>query len=497
MLKRITAERVTGMNFLLTFQYLVSLSGATMKDIADALGYESSYISKWHSGKNLPAGRTFSETMDKLGYYFAARLDTEQAKAKLRCSYPHLESMIRSLPLADILPSILKDAYMLSVAEEKTRSEYNSVQVRPALQVVGSQEILHTCLGEIYHGIAVSQEDASIYLLADFLQFMDTNFLDAMRFHMTKKEKFVLKMMLYPKDSEEQRIAELEMYLLLLGQLPYMEVELYCGKATPSRQLVAMEGQFSGYCIDADDGVPNMLFLSREKNSIESAVIEAKRGMVPSRALYRANPKIENLFIQVNASFATKTQPILYVPFVLAYFGDDQLRQELYEEGKIDDVENEIWNNARHLLSSPAFKGIRLLVRQGTLVERIRNRELDLFDRKITVTKEQMRRYLTYPLGPLEASRNGSVSVIQDHLLDSTVQLPDLIIWAGEKESFLLRPQHVYHCSLESMYYPTGTEEMDDLLYKYLLKLLDHESTRHGAQKEIADFLMTFLEVAP
>ncbi len=47
--KKIGGECV---NFQDVFRDLVQLSESGLKEIGEYMGYESSYISKWHSGKN-------------------------------------------------------------------------------------------------------------------------------------------------------------------------------------------------------------------------------------------------------------------------------------------------------------------------------------------------------------------------------------------------------------------------------------------------------------
>lgn len=57
-------------NFSETLKYLINITDSKIVDIADELGYDNSYISKWINDKNIPAQGISPEVIDQLAEFF-------------------------------------------------------------------------------------------------------------------------------------------------------------------------------------------------------------------------------------------------------------------------------------------------------------------------------------------------------------------------------------------------------------------------------------------
>ena len=62
-------------NYNLALKKIIKFTKSKSVDLAKAIGYDVSYISKWKSGSKLPSSRSVQTINSALGAYFAKRLE--------------------------------------------------------------------------------------------------------------------------------------------------------------------------------------------------------------------------------------------------------------------------------------------------------------------------------------------------------------------------------------------------------------------------------------
>lgn len=102
------------MDFYDIFIFLVNLTGSKIIDIADAISYDRSYLSKWHNKKSLPNEDSWQDLSSSLGKYFSNNMDEDHIKKLIEIK-PSIAYSISETNLEESLISLLDDAYALSL----------------------------------------------------------------------------------------------------------------------------------------------------------------------------------------------------------------------------------------------------------------------------------------------------------------------------------------------------------------------------------------------
>ena len=68
------------MEFSALLQKLIRISNVKPQVLADRMGYDVSYISKWQSGAKLPSSRNAEELFGKMAHFFAVNTEAAQQK---------------------------------------------------------------------------------------------------------------------------------------------------------------------------------------------------------------------------------------------------------------------------------------------------------------------------------------------------------------------------------------------------------------------------------
>ena len=160
-------ERGESMNFSVLLQRLIHITGVKPQVLADRLGYDVSYISKWQSGAKLPSSRNAEELSEKMAHFFVSGADEGRKKA--------IQEAVGPENMEDDLEKSLKKCFLRSLLMQKQQKE----EIRKVREKISydslwqDKEVAAGAVGSmIYEICAQAEKDVDIIVTCPFQEYV-------------------------------------------------------------------------------------------------------------------------------------------------------------------------------------------------------------------------------------------------------------------------------------------------------------------------------------
>lgn len=160
-------------NFSETLKYLISLTDSKIADIADELGYDNSYISKWINDKNIPAQGISAEVIDQLGEFFTRAIVQKDLEKGLEGLTERKVPVYGDGNKRQILVSCLEDSYFWSLKERNKTVSIDSEKETDSYTT--KEEICRVSMQLIKNYVALVREKLVIYTNLDLFDEKNQN----------------------------------------------------------------------------------------------------------------------------------------------------------------------------------------------------------------------------------------------------------------------------------------------------------------------------------
>lgn len=155
------------MNFSVLLQKLIHITGVKPQVLADRLGYDVSYISKWQSGAKLPSSRNAEELSEKMAHFFVSGADEGRKKA--------IQEAVGPENMEDDLEKALKKYFLQSLLMQKQQKE----EIRKVREKISydslwqDKEVAAGAVGSmIYEICAQAEKDVDIIVTCPFQEYV-------------------------------------------------------------------------------------------------------------------------------------------------------------------------------------------------------------------------------------------------------------------------------------------------------------------------------------
>lgn len=155
------------MNFSVLLQRLIHITGVKPQVLADRLGYDVSYISKWQSGAKLPSSRNAEELSEKMAHFFVSGADEGRKKA--------IQEAVGPENMEDDLEKALKKCFLRSLLMQKQQKE----EIRKVREKISydslwqDKEVAAGAVGSmIYEICAQAEKDVDIIVTCPFQEYV-------------------------------------------------------------------------------------------------------------------------------------------------------------------------------------------------------------------------------------------------------------------------------------------------------------------------------------
>ena len=155
------------MEFSALLQKLIRISNVKPQVLADRMGYDVSYISKWQSGAKLPSSRNAEELFGKMAHFFAVNTEAAQQKEikevlGLEYDGAGLEKALEKC----LLQSLLK--------QKEQKEEHRKVQERISYDSLWQDQetVAGAVGGMIYELCSRAERDVDIIVTCPFQEYV-------------------------------------------------------------------------------------------------------------------------------------------------------------------------------------------------------------------------------------------------------------------------------------------------------------------------------------
>lgn len=155
------------MEFSALLQKLIRISNVKPQVLADRMGYDVSYISKWQSGAKLPSSRNAEELFGKMAHFFAVNTEAAQQKEikevlGLEYDGAGLEKVLEKC----LLQSLLK--------QKEQKEEHRKVQERISYDSLWQDQetVAGAVGGMIYELCSRAERDVDIIVTCPFQEYV-------------------------------------------------------------------------------------------------------------------------------------------------------------------------------------------------------------------------------------------------------------------------------------------------------------------------------------
>lgn len=155
--------------YAIALKTLVSLTETKNLVLAKLTGYDISYISKWSSGRKLPAAKHSARINDQLARYFASML---QSQGQDQAFYRLVPTASRTASLSDAVASYLQSAYAGSVADPSA----SSLSTGEARLIMGHHDAVSFLTTVFTEQLGAIQDEGNLLILGEFCALTDVGF---------------------------------------------------------------------------------------------------------------------------------------------------------------------------------------------------------------------------------------------------------------------------------------------------------------------------------
>ncbi|MDO5708392.1 MAG: helix-turn-helix transcriptional regulator [Andreesenia angusta] len=458
------------MDFSTRLKELIKLGNIKMKDLAEYLCYDISYISKWVNGKMIPSEKIAEEIIDKMASYLAGRLIYLQKEDNIRKMTKRSFKIDSEYRMYKIIYSLLEDSYFLSTNQKGGSDESN----QSILSIEQEEEdIVEIISLQIKKAIALSNEDVKIYCTLGKLRIVKEVLNKFGTFFITKNIKVILKCIVDENDYEIFKHIELESTYDLLSNIAFFNLEIYVKTICPFSGFIYIKDySVTNYHLNLQ-GDPITCITTNNKNVLKQyddiceAVFRDKNLMMKSRDKYLFQDRIDEYFIAKELD-----QIIIYLSYIEGFFLSKELLEKLLIRYNIEAREAQALRSIRNSYESIFNRdNIKFIINisRKSLIRGIRQKKLILSDRVFMLTDQEYEEYIDSVEKVLIKYNNKlKLSILEDRTFPIKIYEYGLSIIATKSYVFLKKdPNYV------DKYVNGYFEVLDEDHSKYLFEKLE------------------------
>lgn len=454
------------MNFFEIFAYLTDLTSSKITDIANAISYDRTYVSKWYHKKSLPPERTWPIIRQRLTKYFSTLIKDEQLEdlAKLNSSVRYELGLSC---LSTVIKSLLDDGYNHSLAEKKDRDGLRD-KTNLATLLDNKDKFINFFIRSISRGLCEKARPFEIIINDNILSLMDPEILEYSEYTHTNTQTYTIKFTISLNKlgmDEKEFFKFIYNYLDMASKLPFIDFQIYGmpeDDKGPRRFVVGRS--CLGWSSEISKDQMRAFVLTNPEMAKEfrkDLEADLKDHILVPRPFY-------NQFENYMTSSSSSTQAIFYMPEIPLCVASQDLRDRLLKDGFISGDEHRAGTKMFEFFSSDKLKQARLVLNKKGLV--------DLFAKGIVrgcgglirlndTYLDEFRRQVEEILLDKAYSKDFLESLSYD---ESQNNFPRVIIYSDGDKSFYIRPIQQNPYSDERLFYTIRNDIISKKFYEYL-----------------------------
>lgn len=394
------------MTFGQAIKQLLYINGIKMGVLANVLGYDISYLSKWTNDAKLPSPKSAELLCDKIAVYVSSvstQASRAETAAKLGLEMRGEGSF--AADLADGLYSIYLE--QKNPAPEQEASDCNSkISSGWQLNAKAAEEALVDCFA---HGL---QTEGLLSLPQELLR---SDFLTEAnkRCRGLSGGKVMRLRQLVSADDFSGDIDGFIRYILKhLSMLSPIKIDYYAPRSEgciPSEHpMLILKDSYALYRLDTPDAAKTMFTVESRSRAVVEKLYEAALS-----DFFVLSPQIErlDLYDKLAYSFAVEDNTRYIMPYMGPVRLDERILDEFLEKYLDAPHMYEFHRKLHHMTQT---KKTSLVTYDSTFIDYINTGRIRLFDGVVTVSREDRRRHLMCLLEEMEENSKTSVLILNE-----------------------------------------------------------------------------------
>lgn len=346
----------------------MDLTDATITEIAQAISFDRSYVSKWYNGKLIPVEESWEVVIVSLSEFFAGKMDKEGVK-HFKNHKDSIEFSLAESSLSQVIKSFLEDGYYISSRTQKKAQDDIKLNYMGMI-ASGANDFIDLLFRQISSQVGNENSQYSIYHDEDIIDALDNDMVDRLVSPYTSDEYYLYKFMTDIERLDPSKIEDIyfiHKYFRLVSQMPFMEFQLYDNHSQRSEiGRFVIEDYLCGYTTDISASNDFNIFLLRDDERIKESYRFLSEKFDKSYQAFKPCKKIEQVVDQMKNS-PSQDRPCLYISIISAYMGNLDLREEMRQEGLLEDRDYKIWEVLNQLISSPRMNNADIIITEEAL----------------------------------------------------------------------------------------------------------------------------------
>ncbi len=405
---------------------LLYISNQKKNTLAKELGYDTSYISKWINGKNLPTQKTIFNICITTSQLIVKSLN-QTSKQELK-RYFEIEMEVKDdEQLIQFIDRILNESYISSAQKnnscisKNTQSEenYNSrIDINPRLT--------KKYLTKDFDSYISESDNLDIILSTNIhkLKSTDKISLSKMKASLSKlqKENNIKMRLLTGFDSSQDNLVENTLLIInMIGTYNNVDFEIYNCNIEDSNVVCVIKDRLFHSTMFSNAGRCLFTNTTKEKHVVDDAYYTLEEIVVDEGKILADKKTMTEVFkeksyiqyiLGENLKWVMGSMTEFFMPEDLFY--ELSLHAFGYDEEILRDL-----CQINTLLQNITYKSeIKILIYESELMKYISNLEVNFFNKKIKLSFEQMEKHMKNLENIIENHKNIDFKFIKDDILE-------------------------------------------------------------------------------
>lgn len=253
------------MNFQTAIQLLCQLTQIKVANLASAINYDRSIVSKWKNGQRLPSRKNYKEIINQLSHCFTQVIVAEQIEEQLKGLCQVKVTLRNANEVRKAVSDILELAYYQSELEFESQGsvdeDFHSFIASSVTEVVTDRgKMTEFCVEQFLNKIAKIEGDVNLYSTVS-LTMLVTVLLSSLT-HVAYAKNRVVTLHMAIKQSELLGLSEEEFYFFskLMLTSSYLDIRVYVYQNENPDDFFYIAGDCIGWVVTTKSGMPSLIY---------------------------------------------------------------------------------------------------------------------------------------------------------------------------------------------------------------------------------------------
>ncbi len=378
------------MNYATTLKKLIDLSGLTAKYIANYIGYDNSYVSKWTTGKNIPSPKMHYYINSRLSELFAGSIHGEKSIDSLSELFERKVLLISKDLVRTYILRLLQDSYFVSANE----FDLNELVIKDRDVFIEWDEILEGIRNILNTALVKSSNEIRI-LTTNPMNFNAIVKNDIHSIFYITRDIPVKYNVIIDDSRVVENIESLEAGILMILQFGIYDMEVVLVPEKVDNTLIIIENEVALLFEYIENTFPKVMTSTTDNRIVEAYASSYNNIVKNSKTIIKSSKSYATEFDTVRRMVLPGNEVFIYSSFLSGLLLPDNLANHLFNKHKIPkSIINHYYEHKKlyHILFENT--NVKFVFSEDMLHEIILSRKIDFCGKIITLTADEMKIYI-------------------------------------------------------------------------------------------------------